>query len=497
MAPVGTRVVDDGDLLQRLMLLTHGLNVAGVPAALSEAIDAAVALGHLDLLDRGVVRAGLRATLVKRSDDLATFDALFDRYFPLTRAVLSSDGGGDHVGGASGGGGGLGDAPDADHDRTLGGTGGTGGAGPCNGSTDLLEALLAALRAGDLDALRAIAGRLVDAHGGIGDGSGAGAVSERYHLYRVLRAADISRLLADAARILRGENDHDDALAARLRDRDQQQLVEDFRRLIAEEIRGRLAGALGPAEIVRSTRIDELEVLRASTTELRALRDAVRPLARKLATRMAQRRRLKRRGKLDVRRTVRRSLQSGGVPMLPAWRDRRASKPDVVVLCDVSGSVAEFANFTLQLLSALHDELARLRSFVFVDGISEVTELLASSEHAIDPRFLVSRPGVVVGDGHSDYAMVFERFVTHHGDALRPSTTVIIAGDARTNYRPAGEAALADVAARVKRVLWFNPEPSDEWNAGDSRVAAYRPYCKAIYEVRTLRQLADAVSELI
>ena len=490
MAPAGTNGIDDGDVLRRLMLLTHGLNVAGVPAALTEAIDAAVALGHLDLLDRSVMRAGLRATLVKRSDDLATFDALFDRYFPLTRAVLSSDGGVDRASGTADGG----VATEAGHGTLPGEASGTGASG---GSTGLLEALLDALRAGDLDALRAIAGRLVDAHGGIGDGTAASEASERYHLYRVLRAADISRLLADAARILRGENDHDDALAARLRDRDQQQLVEDFRRLIAEEIRGRLAGALGPAEIVRSTRIDELEVLRASTTELRALRDAVRPLARKLATRMAQRRRLKRRGKLDVRRTVRRSLQSGGVPMLPALRDRRASKPDVVVLCDVSGSVAEFANFTLQLLSALHDELARLRSFVFVDGISEVTELLASSEHAIDPRFLVSRPGVVVGDGHSDYAMVFERFVMHHGDSLRPSTTVIIAGDARTNYRPAGEAALADVAARVKQVLWFNPEPSDEWNDGDSRVAAYRPHCKAVYEVRTLRQLADAVSELI
>ena len=487
--------VGDGDLLRRLMLLTHGLNVAGVPAALAEAIDAAVALGHLDLLDRTVVRAGLRATLVKRSDDLATFDALFDRYFPLTRAVLRAQGAEPtrRNDGAPG--------VDEDNNSPTPGSGdagaGTGSDTGAGGSTDLLEALLAALRAGDLDALRAIAGALVDAHGGLGEGGDGAPVSERYHLYRVLRAADISRLLADAARILRGENDHDDALAARLRDREQQQLVEDFRRLIADEIRGRLAGALGPAEIVRSTRIDELEVLRASTTELRALRDAVRPLARKLATRMAQRRRLKRRGKLDVRRTVRRSLQSGGVPMLPALRDRRASKPDVVVLCDVSGSVAEFANFTLQLLSALHDELARLRSFVFVDGISEVTELLASSEHAIDPRFLVSRPGVVVGDGHSDYAMVFERFVMHHGDALRPSTTVIIAGDARTNYRPAGEATLGDVAARVKQVLWFNPEPSAEWNAGDSRVAAYRPHCKAFYEVRTLRQLADAVSQLV
>jgi uncharacterized protein with von Willebrand factor type A (vWA) domain len=312
-----------------------------------------------------------------------------------------------------------------------------------------------------------------------------------------MRAADLPRLSGEASRALKDGLDHVDPLAAKLADREHERLLEEFRRMIADEIRARLAEIVGAADIVRSTRIDELEVLRASVTELRAMRDAVRPLARTLAARMAQRRRLKRRGKLDVRRTVRRSLDTGGVPMQPALRDRKASKPDVVVLCDVSGSVAEFANFTLLLLSALHDELARLRSFVFVDGVAEVTELMQLSEHAVDPRYLVSRPGVVVGDGHSDYGKVFERFLARHLDALRPTTTLIVAGDARTNHRAPGEAAFRDIAGRVKQVVWFDPEPSETWNEGDSRLAVYRPHCRAVHEVRTLRQLGDAVAELV
>lgn len=474
-----------GDVLDRLVLLTHGLKASGVPAALTETVDAALALVHLDLTDRRALRAGLRATLVKQADDLGTFDLLFDRYFPLTRADATHDHGAAGDGDAS--------APAPATDGAGGSAPGSPAGSPTDPSAELLARLLEALRAGDLEALRRLATGLVDAHAGLGGQQS----TERYHLSRVMRAADLARLLSDAARHLRTEADHTDALAARVAVRDQDALIEEFRRLIAEEIRNRLAATGDPVDVVRSTRIDELEVLRASTTELRALRDAVRPLARKLAARMAQRRRLRARGKLDVRRTVRRSLQHGGVPLDPAMRDRRASKPDVVVLCDISGSVAEFANFTLQLLTALHDELARLRSFVFVDGIAEVTDLLETSEHAVDPRFLVSRPGVVVADGHSDYARVFTRFLHEHAAVIRPTTTVIVAGDARTNHRPAGEAAFAELAARAKQVLWFNPEPSELWNTTDSRLSDYRPHVHAVYEVRTLRQLGDAVAELV
>jgi uncharacterized protein len=465
------------DLIDRLVLLTHGLQAGGVPTALTEVIDAANALSTVDLLDRSVVRECLRATLVKRPDDDGIFDLLFDRYFSTTRAKPVADAApeaspmsSEQEGEASSQP--ITQSPDASH--------------------DLLRKLMEAIRNGDLEALRSLAEGLVDEFSGL---EGA-ASTERYHLYRVMRAADLGRLLADAARELRNELDHHDALAAKVASSENDALLEEFRRLIAETIRGRLIDLVGAQDVVRSTRIEEMEVMKASTTDLRALRDAVKPLARRLAARMAARRRMRNRGKLDLRRTTRRSMQFGGVPVNPAFRDRKASKPDVVVLCDLSGSVAEFANFTLQLLTALHDELARLRSFVFVDGISEVTDLIMTAEHAVDPRFLVSRPGVVVADGHSDYAKVFEQFVAEHLSALRPTTTVIVAGDARSNYRPTGDAALKVIAERSKQVLWFNPEPSEMWNTSDSRLAAYRPHCRAVFEVRTLRQLADAVAEL-
>ncbi len=134
-------------------------------------------------------------------------------------------------------------------------------------------------------------------------------------------------------------------------------------------------------------------MLAASTTELHALRAAVRPLARKLASRVGRQRRRHRHGSLDVRRTMRRSLDAGGIPLDPAWRRARRTKPQLVMLCDISGSVAEFAHFTLMLLHAMRAELAGLRAFVFVDGVAEVTRVLEEAEVDARPAVARDRPG--------------------------------------------------------------------------------------------------------
>jgi hypothetical protein len=169
----------------------------------------------------------------------------------------------------------------------------------------------------------------------------------------------------------------------------------------------------------------------------------------------------------------------------------------VVVLCDISGSVAEFARFTLMLLHALQSELAGLRSFVFVDGVAEVTDLMARSDVELDPRLLLTLPGVVVGDGHSDYRQVFERVVEVHGDALTPASTVLVTGDARTNHRPDGAEALRELRRRTRRVYWLDPEPQADWTEGDSALVRYRPSCDGVFEVRTLAQLARAVEAIL
>jgi uncharacterized protein with von Willebrand factor type A (vWA) domain len=185
------------------------------------------------------------------------------------------------------------------------------------------------------------------------------------------------------------------------------------------------------------------------------------------------------------------------VPLDPAFRARRPTKPDVVVLCDVSGSVAEFAHFTLMLLSALQAELAGLRTFVFVDGVADVTPLLGASDRALDPRLLVTLPGVVAGDGHSDYGAAFTRFLELHGGVIGPGTTFLVTGDARTNHRAPGLRAFRELCRRARRVYWFDPEPAAEWDTDDSAMELYRETCTAVFEVRSLAQLTDAVAEIM
>ncbi len=399
-------------VLAMLLALVDELRLAGVAISMVEVLDATAALSQLDLADRPVLRAGLGAALVKRPEDHPVFQLAFDHCFPVTppdertRRPMPAA------------------APDLQATDLP--------PGPMAPSTDLLNALLAALQDDDADAMAALAIQAVDRHAGIGTVEG----SERYFLYRVLRALDVANLLAAAMRAARADDPDATALELRLRRDEHSRRIEEFRRLLAQEIRRRLrqlppAGG-DPAWLPRQ--LADLDVLRASTTDLREMRSAVRPLARKLASRVAQRRRRRNRGRLDMRRTVRHSLTTGGVPMDPAFRWRKASKPNVVVLCDLSGSVAEFAQFTLALVHALDDELAGLRSFVFVDGVAEVTDLLDRAEDVLEPRFLLTRAGVVTGDGHSDYGRVFERFWAVHGErVVTPATTLIVAGDARTN----------------------------------------------------------------
>jgi uncharacterized protein with von Willebrand factor type A (vWA) domain len=226
------------------------------------------------------------------------------------------------------------------------------------------------------------------------------------------------------------------------------------------------------------------------------LRDLVRPLARYLAARMQRRRRNVVTGRLDVRRTVRRSLQSGGVPLDVALRKRHPHRSEIVLLCDVSGSVAEFARFTIALMNAVHAEIPHIRSFAFVDGVAEVTDLFTDASYEVQVARLVERPGVIGGDGHSDYGRVFAQFGREHLRTLSARTTIVITGDARTNYRDPDPTAFRTIAARVRRVIWLDPEPKDEWERNDSALAAYRPHCDGVFEVRTLRQLAAAIADL-
>ncbi len=421
------------------------------------------------------MRAALQAALVKRVEDLAVFELLFDRHFPAKPANGVADGATLDVPSPP-----EGDAADISRFHATSG---------------VPLALVDAIRLGEEDALIELAEEAVARYSGIETQPG----SERYFVYRVMRALDLSNLMIAVMARQRAEHPDSSAFELRqLRD-DVQQRIERLRRLLVAAVRSRLAreGTDRVHGEAPPRRVEDIDFLAASTTELRELRVAVRPLARKLASRIGRQRRRHRHGSLDVRRTIRRSLDAGGIPLDPAWRRARRTKPEVVMLCDISGSVAEFAHFTLMLLHAMRAELAGMRAFVFVDGVAEVTRVIEQAEVTLDPRLLVTVPGVIAGDGHSDYGRALGSFVERYDSAVGAGTTVLVTGDARTNLRGSGVESLRVIGHRCRRLYWFNPEPAAGWNDPDSALADYRELCDGVFEVRNLAQLATAVAAII
>lgn len=448
-------------LLGAIERLVDGLRRRGLDIGVSEVVDATMAAAHIDVLHRDELRAALRCTIVRHHHHLPAFDEVFDRCFPArpTRAMSAPVAGHEPAP----------ETPTIDGERE-----------------SLGEAVETTIEDGDDRELRLLAERAVEEHGGFEDG----ARTERYHVYRVLRALDLAKLLSELMSRDSADGDPDR--------REIEARIEALRRMITEQVRAELAHHELVDGDARSADPFDVELARATASELEEMRRAVRPLARQLAARLRRRRQSLRSGRVDMRRTMRRSLTSGGVPLDIAYRRPRAHKPDVFVLCDISGSVADVAGFTLTFLAALSDELARTRAFAFVDAVDEITRLVQDSPDVVEPWRLLQHGRVIGDDGHSDYGTVFASFWHRYGrSGLTDRSTVIVTGDARNNYRPERAELLDEIAGRARAVYWLNPEPAAEWDTTDSVMATYRRSCAGVFEVRTLRQLEAAVSAIL
>jgi uncharacterized protein with von Willebrand factor type A (vWA) domain len=442
----------------RLTEFVQALRAKGIQAGPGETVDAAAALEVLGLGDRERTREGLAACLIRRDGQRAVFDSTFDLFFPL----------------------GVGVPERARHEHVT--------------LDELNDRLVAALAVDDEDMLLQLAGLAVDAFGQYGSGgSGTSGWSAHQTLDRVQPQTLLVRVLA----AMQAQSGFTERL-----DRDEiRRRIEHFRELVRGEALRRVAELRGRDRLARSAvppTPDQLDFLQAGRTQVAEMRRMVQPLARKLATRLAARRRRAARGQIDLRRTLRRSLSTGGVPMTPVYRRHRPGRPEIVLLCDMSGSVASFANFTMLLVQALRDQFSKVRVFAFVDGMDEVTHLVTAG--VADPAALgariLSEASVVRWDGHSDYGRSLDEFADRYADAVGPKTSVLILGDARNNHGDPRLATLARILAPARRAFWLNPERRDLWSTGDS---AAHEYAKVIEmrECRNARQLGALVSRLI
>jgi uncharacterized protein len=454
---VGSTPLPAGDALVAVVLaFADQLRTSGVEVPTSGVVDAVAALEQVDLASRSQTRVALATTLVKHSEHLGAFDAAFERWFgpPAVPPPTAADD----------------DALDGAEDATI------------------RRRLAQALASGDVDALPALAAQAVRRWAGFGMVAG----SDRYRLHRLLRGLDLSAVRQDAVRRGRGAGRRT-ALDERLAQADVEALLDRYRQMLAAEIRAGGAEVGAPA----TPSPDEVDFLRASTGELRDMRAAVRPLARRLAAKAAHQQRRSRGGRLDMRRTLRGSLQSGGVPLDPAYRHRPRSRPELWVLCDVSGSMAEFSRFTLALVYALHEEFSGLRTFVFVDDVHEITDVLDRRLHDVDPYALLARASASRARHRSDYGRVLRSFLDQYGGQLSRRATLVVTGDARSHHGDPGLQALREIHRRSRRIWFLNPEPRDRWDEGDSVASLYALACDRMAEVRNLRQLGACVTELL
>ncbi|KOV64768.1 von Willebrand factor A [Streptomyces sp. MMG1121] len=438
--------------------MVGALRAHGVRIGTGETVDAARAVRELGLTDRELLREGLAATLLHGPGQRAVFDPVFDLYFP--RGVGAFHG------------------PGADRDG-------------------LRDRLAEALAANDPVMMGQLAAEAVDGMGGYGGSPG----SDGFSAYQTLERLRPQTLLARVRADVRGRGGSGAGFADRLLDEEIRRRIEEFRRMVGAEARRRVAERRGRDEIARRGVVptaDRVDFLFAGRDQLAELRRTVQPLARKLATRLAARRRRAARGSIDLRRTLRSSLSTGGVPMRPVLRRRRPVRPELVLLCDVSGSVSGFSDFTMLLVQALHDQFSKVRVFAFVNRLDEVTGLLRHGR--ADPDGLGARiraEATLTGwHGSSDYGVALGEFAERYGDAVGPRTTVFVLGDARTNMSDPNLAAVREVARRARRVYWLNPEPRDRWGTGDSAAPGYADLVE-MHECRTARQLSALIARLL
>ncbi|MCC5951955.1 MAG: VWA domain-containing protein [Acidimicrobiia bacterium] len=471
------------------------LRAAGLPVSLTENLDAMEAVKHIPLEDREAFKYALAATLVKNNAHWRAFETVFEVYFSLRgkQYDLADDDGAD--------------AADEDLDDSEGQPGpegmegirGLGGAGgDALSPEELAELLYRALLEGDEGLLRALARQAVKRYAGMEPGRPVGGT---YYLYRTLRNLDLDDMLERLMAETREESPAPlTPLEERLERDEFETRLDQLKKEVEAEIRRRLVADRGVEAMARTLRKplpEDVDFMHANREEMVALRKALHPLTRKLAVRLARKRRHGRKGPLDFRATVRNSLSYGGVPAEPKFRYPRPAKPEIFVIADISGSVAAFARFTLQLVHAISGQFSKVRSFVFIDGIDEVTRFFEGVEDIGEAVHRVNTEADVVWvDGHSDYGHALEEFYNRWGKEVGPKTTVLILGDARNNYHASQSWVIRELRHRARHVYWLNPEPQSYWNTGDSIVGEYGVHCDDVQECRNLRQLERFVDKL-
>jgi hypothetical protein len=460
----------------RIVEFAEVLRQNGIRVSTSEVSDAARAASEVGLQDKGIFRSVLRTTLVKRQQDVDVFNRAFDFFFSGAAKTFEAI-----------------DKSLFDQIREQG----------------LIEG----------DNLTMLLYQMNQLFNGLSPLAQAALMGDRARLAQIFRSATLqldlsqmqstmqtgffSRRLMVAAGI-DGARSELKGLEDELRKRGlPAEGVEIVSRHVAEAMRKveeagrREVKRQADARIRKPTggMVDK-PLHQLSQAEVDQMQAAVRTLAEKLKARLIRKQRSKRRGTLNVRRTLRRNLPWGGIPMVPQFRARRPERPEVVVLCDISDSVRNASRMMLLFTYTLQSLFVRVRSFVFVSDVGEVTRFF--KEQDVDRAIDLATMGQTVSlTANSNYGRALASFTRNELGSLTRRTTVMIIGDGRNNYNASNAWALKDLKQKCKRLLWICPEERGNWGFGDSEMLTYSKHCHHTVVVNSVADLSRIAEQLV
>ena len=457
------------DQLLSFVQYLRGKKIPVSPADTLDAVEVAELTGYAD---KTLLKNGLAAALAKSKDDLTLFEAAFDEYFHPSAQQLRAnqpphrtDGDSEAPTMESG------TPPDEQHSET---------------NLDPLEdlrgnALFDALESQDETSL-SVAIETAAAEAKVEEIS---LFTQRGQYVRKMLDALGDEALREAA--IEFEQSEPAAFEA------VQALREQLRERVRDRVeRAYLIHASAATEDLLDESLSKLKLGNVDHSQMARLKRLMDRMARKLAARHGRRRRRFRRGKLHVAETVRRAIPTDGVPFHPCWRKTERKRPQIMAICDVSGSVAAYAKFLLMFLYALQDVLPRTRSFAFSAALGEVSDLFAQ----LPVEEAIERVNLKYG-GATDYGRALQDFSDLAMAEVNSATTVIILGDARNNQADPRVDLLGEIKARAKQVIWLNPESLRLWGTGDSEMLLVKRHCHLARECHNLKQLERIIDKLL
>ncbi len=440
---------------QTITRFVHALRNADVAVSPAESIDALRILAAVGVRDLGLFKRSLSLTLAKSTTDKSKFSECFDRFFGIATFL---------------------DSPMKNLLRNTN-----------------LQSLMTELEKENRDAARVVQWVLKQDTTQLN--AQLFAIAEQVGLYEIRFLRDkgaVVRKLNAAFGVdalhkllsnLQGEQHTGAAYLGQYLQGEIKQFVDSQYEIVAA----------APARQTLRTRALTAQLSQIPKGYQAEVESAVKEFAAQLHNKYRRHRRRSSKGNLDIARMLRKNLPYDGTMMELAYKKKRKEEGTLYLLCDVSGSVAQISRMMLLVTHYLHDLLPKVRSFAFSNKLGEISNYFSTDnpEAAID-SVLFDWAG-----GNTDYGRAFVDFrkLVHH-DMNRRSTLIIL-GDARSNFHPARAQIFKALSHRARRTLWLNPEPREYWQVADSDMLSYAPFCSKVERVSSLAELRSFTRQLV